>query len=247
MKKMKKIRTLFISDCHLGNKNAQAGKLLEVFKQYEFENLFIIGDFIDMTSLKRKFYWNEKHSTVIQKILKLSRHNINIILLPGNHDYYIRDIIKEQNINLGNILICNDYIYETIKGEKIYLVHGDCFDGFVATHKLLYLLGDIGYELSMKINTLYNWFRKLFGFNYWSFSAYLKSKVKNIISFLTEYKKAAYRTIKEKGCDSILMGHIHNPEIIQGQYYNTGDFVESCSYIIETLEGNLELHFNKQH
>jgi UDP-2,3-diacylglucosamine pyrophosphatase LpxH len=244
---MIKVKSLFISDIHLGNKNCQADKLLEVLKQYEFKNLFIIGDFIDMTALKRKFYWNQNHSTVIQKVLKLSRHDINVVYLIGNHDFYVRDIIKEGNINLGNILICDEYIYSSIKGEKILLVHGDCFDGFVATHKLLYLIGDLGYELSMKINLIYNKIRKLFGLNYWSFSAYMKKRVKNIIKFLTEYKKASMQLVKDKGCDSIMIGHTHSPDIIQGKYYNTGDFVESCSYIIEDLEGNIELKFINKH
>jgi UDP-2,3-diacylglucosamine pyrophosphatase LpxH len=244
---MQKIKSLFISYIHIGNKNSQCDKLLSVLKEYEFENLFIIGDFIDMTSLKKKFYWNENFSTVIQKILKLSRHKVNVVLLIGNHDFYLRSLIQEQNINLGNILICDEYIYDSIKGEKIYLVHGDCFDGFVATHKILYLIGDFGYELSMRINKIYNKIRKMFGLNYWSFSAYLKRKVKNIIKFLTEYKKASMILVKEKECDSLLMGHTHSPEIIQGEYYNTGDFVESCSYIIEDLEGNLELRFITEH
>jgi UDP-2,3-diacylglucosamine pyrophosphatase LpxH len=200
-----------------------------------------------MTSLKRKFYWNQSHSTVIQKVLKLSRHDINVVYLIGNHDFYIRDLIKEGNINLGNILICDEYIYTTTKNEKILLVHGDCFDGFVATHKLLYLIGDLGYELSMKINFIYNKVRKLFGLNYWSFSAYMKKRVKNIIKFLTEYKKASMQLVKDKGCDSIMIGHTHSPDIIQGKYYNTGDFVESCSYIIEDLEGNIELKFINKH
>lgn len=244
---MQKIKTLFISDIHLGNKNSQADKLLEILKEYEFQNLFIIGDFIDMTAMKRKFYWNQNYSTVIQKILKLSRHNINVVYLVGNHDFYVRDLIKDGNINLGNILICDEFIYTTIKNEKILLIHGDYFDGFVATHKVLYLIGDLGYELSMKINWVYNKIRKLFGLNYWSLSAYIKKRVKNIIKFLTEYKKASKQLVIEKGCDSIMIGHTHSPEIILGEYYNTGDFVESCSYIIEDLEGNLELKFIDKH
>jgi UDP-2,3-diacylglucosamine pyrophosphatase LpxH len=244
---MQKIKTLFISDIHLGNKNSQAEKLLEVLKENDFENLFIIGDFIDMTAMKRKFYWNQTHSTVIQKILKLSRHNINVVYLIGNHDFYVRDLIREGNINIGNILICDEFIYTTMKNEKILLIHGDYFDGFVATHKILYLIGDLGYELSMKINWVYNKIRKLLGLNYWSFSAYLKKKVKNIIKFLTEYKKASMQLVKDKACDSIMIGHTHSPEIILGEYYNTGDFCESCSYIIEDLEGNLELKFINKH
>jgi UDP-2,3-diacylglucosamine pyrophosphatase LpxH len=240
-----KIKSLFISDIHLGNSNSQADKLLEVLKIYEFENLFIVGDFIDMTSLKRKYYWNQNHSTVIQKVLRLSRKEIKIVYLVGNHDYYIRSVIEDGNILFGNILICDEYIYQTQKGEKIYLVHGDCFDGFVRISPWLYWLGDVAYELSMTINKVYNWFRRLFKLEYWSFSAYMKTKVKDAIKFLAEYKKLSELKIQEKGCDSIMIGHTHNPEIIEGKYYNTGDFCESCSYIIEDLEGNLKLMFMK--
>jgi len=240
-----KIKSLFISDIHLGNPNCQADKLLKVFKDYEFENLFIIGDFIDMTYMKRKFYWNQDHSTVIQKVLRLSRKGVKVVYILGNHDYFVRSVIEEENIFFGEILITNDYIYETLNGEKIYLVHGDCFDGFVRIAPWLYWLGDVSYELSIKINKIYNWFRRLFKLEYWSFSAYMKKKVKNAVSFLSEYKKISQKTIDEKGCDSIMIGHTHNPEIIEGEYYNTGDWVESYSYIIEDTDGKIKLLYVK--
>ena len=240
-----KIKSLFISDIHLGNPNCQADKLLKVFKDYEFENLFIIGDFIDMTYMKRKFYWNQDHSTVIQKVLRLSRKGVKVVYILGNHDYFVRSVIEEENIFFGEILITNDYIYETLNGEKIYLVHGDCFDGFVRIAPWLYWLGDVSYELSIKINKIYNWFRRLFKLEYWSFSAYMKKKVKNAVSFLSEYKKISQKTIEEKGCDSIMIGHTHNPEIIEGEYYNTGDWVESYSYIIEDTDGKIKLLYVK--
>ena len=238
---MEKIKSLFISDLHLGNPNSQASKVLDVFKKYEFENLFIVGDFIDMTHLKRKFYWIQDHSTVIQKVLKYSKKNVNVVYLIGNHDYYLRNLIEDGNINIGNILICNEYVYK-VKNESIYITHGDCFDGFIRVHPLLYWIGDKSYELSIRINKLYNFIRKLLGMNYWSLSAYLKNKVKNVIKFLAEYKKISEMMIKEKKCDSIMMGHIHDPCISKG-YYNTGDFMESCSYIIETTDNELKLMF----
>lgn len=242
---MVKIKSLFISDIHLGNPNSQVDKLLLVLKNYEFENLFIIGDFIDMTYLKRKFYWNQDHSTVIQKVLRLSRKGCNVVYILGNHDFYIRSVIEEENIHFGKILICNEYIYTSLKEEQIYLTHGDCFDGFVRISPWLYWLGDVSYELSITINKIYNWFRKLANLEYWSFSAYMKSKVKSAIQFLNEYKKISQATIEKYNCDSIMIGHTHTPEIIQGEYYNTGDFCESCSYIIEDLEGNIKLEFVK--
>ena len=121
---MEKIKSLFISDLHLGNPNSQASKVLELFKQYEFENLFIVGDFIDMTYMKRKFFWNKDHLTIIQKILRLSRKGVHVFYIVGNHDAYVRHLIEDGNINLGDILICNEHVYESVKGEKIYITHG---------------------------------------------------------------------------------------------------------------------------
>lgn len=244
---MIKIKSLFISDIHLGNPNSQAEKLLEVFKKYEFENLFIIGDFIDLTFLKRKYYWNQNHSTVIQKVLRYDRKGVNVIYILGNHDHYLRTLIENsqledvKSIKLGNITICDEYIYKSLKGEKIYITHGDCFDGFIRVHPFLYWLGDTAYEFSIKINKIYNFFRKIFGLEYWSLSAYLKNNVKSILSFLSEYKKISQEKLKNENCDSLMMGHIHTPELDSGKYYNTGDFVETCSYIIELLNGEIKL------
>lgn len=242
---MEKIKTLFISDVHLGSVNSQASKLLDVFKKYEFEKLIIVGDFIDMTSLKRKFFWTQDHSTVIQKVLRLSRKEVEVVYIIGNHDFYIRDLIEEGPISIGEILICDEYIYETLKGERIFITHGDCFDGFIRLHPFLYVLGDKAYSLSMFINKYYNKIRKIFGFQYWSLSAYLKTRVKNAIKFISEYKNMSEARLKEVKCDSIMIGHTHTPEIELGKYYNTGDFCESCSYIIENLNGDIELRFIK--
>jgi UDP-2,3-diacylglucosamine pyrophosphatase LpxH len=241
---VKKVKTLFISDVHLGTSKSQPDKLLEVLKDYEFENLIIIGDFIDLTSLKKKFYWKPDHSTVIQKILRLSRKDVNIVYLLGNHDHFLRGLIQEQDINLGNILICDEYYYTTGKGEKIYICHGDQFDGFIRLHPFLYVLGDFAYELSFKINSIYNKFRKIFGMEYWSLSKYLKSKVKDAVSFVNDFKFLSIKKLEETKCDSIMIGHIHTPAIEKigdKNYYNTGDFCESCSFLYEDFSGDIKL------
>jgi UDP-2,3-diacylglucosamine pyrophosphatase LpxH len=241
---MEKIRTLFISDVHLGTKKCQAEKLLEVFRIYEFEHLVIVGDFIDLTSLKRKFYWKESHSTVIQKILRLSRKGVKVNYILGNHDHYLRGLIKESNLNIGDIEISDDIFYTTKKGETIYICHGDQFDGFIRLHPFLYMIGDFAYELSFKINTIYNKIRSVFGLEYWSLSKFLKSKVKDAISFVNDFKMLSLMKLEEVECDSIMIGHIHTPaieDLEEKKYYNTGDMVESCSYIIEDLDGNLKL------
>jgi UDP-2,3-diacylglucosamine pyrophosphatase LpxH len=236
-----KIKSLFISDIHLGNKNARVDLLLTVLKKYDFENLFIIGDFLDLTAMKKKFYWNQKSSSVIQKILKISKTK-NVIYLIGNHDYYIRSIIEDENIFLGKILICDHYIYES-DNTKYLIVHGDCFDSFVKTNPILYIIGDFLYETTIKINNIVAFFRKLLGYEYWSLSSYLKMKTKAVLKAITNYKETAYLFIKENECDAIIQGHTHTPEISQiydKKYYNTGDFVESCTYMIEK-DGKIEL------
>jgi len=239
-----KVKTLFISDVHLGTSKCQADKLLQVLKDYEFEELVIVGDFIDLTSLKRKFYWKPDHSTVIQKILRLSRKGTRVTYILGNHDYFLRGLIKEDNINLGDILICDEYFYQTSKGEMIYICHGDQFDGFIRLHPFLYVLGDWAYEMSFKINRIYNKVRRLFGLEYWSLSQYLKSKVKNAISFINDFKILSMKRLEEVNCDSIMIGHIHTPaieKIGEKNYYNTGDFCESCSFLYEDLSGDIKL------
>lgn len=239
-----KVKTLFISDIHLGNHKSQAGKLLEVLKEVEYENLVIVGDFIDLTSLKKKFYWNTDHSTVIQKILRSSRKGVNVTYILGNHDFYLRGLIKDENINIGDITICDEMYYETSKGEKIYICHGDQFDGFIRLHPFLYVLGDWAYEFSFKINKTYNWLRKMFGLDYWSLSQYLKYKVKNAITFINDFKILSLKKLDEVDCDSIMIGHIHTPaieKIGEKTYYNTGDFCESCSYLYEDLDGEIKL------
>lgn len=241
---MEKIKTLFISDVHLGTKKSQAAKLLDVFKKYEFQQLVIVGDFIDLTSLKRKFYWHEDHSTVIQKVLRMSRKGVKVSYILGNHDFYLRALIKDRNITLGEIEIMDQMFYITDRGEKIYICHGDQFDGFVRLHPFLYAIGDFAYELSFNINSFYNKIRKMFGLEYWSLSKFLKSKVKDAVSFINDFKRLSMMKISDLGCDSIMIGHIHTPAIEEEdgkRYYNTGDFCESCSYMIEDLDGCIKL------
>ena len=239
-----KVKTLFVYDIHLGNHKSQPEKLLEVLRDYEYENLVIVGDFIDLTSLKKKFYWNANHSTVIQKVLRASRKGVNVTYILGNHDFYLRGLIKDENINIGDITICDEMYYETSKGEKIYICHGDQFDGFIRLHPFLYVLGDWAYEFSFKINKAYNWLRKIVGLEYWSLSQYLKYKVKNAITFINDFKILSLRKLDEVDCDSIMIGHIHTPaieKIGEKTYYNTGDFCETCSYLYEDLDGDIKL------
>jgi UDP-2,3-diacylglucosamine pyrophosphatase LpxH len=243
------IKTLFISDVHLGTSKCNAKLLLEVLKEYDMKELVIVGDFIDLTALKKKFYWKSEFSTVIQKILRLSRKGVKVTYILGNHDFYLRGLIEESNLCIGEIELCDEYLYTTSNGEKIYICHGDQFDGFIRLHPFLYRLGDTAYEFSFKINKVYNFFRKkVFGMQEWSLSSFLKSKVKGAISFINDFKILAEKTAIDKKTNAIMIGHIHTPAIEKMgsvTYYNTGDFCESCSFLIETNDGDIKLLYKK--
>ena len=156
----------------------------------------------------------------------------------------VENVLDQKNIGnaVVNIILMSDSEIHKINNERIYITHGDQFDGYIIIHPFLYWLGDNAYELSIKINKVYNFFRKIFGYDYWSLSQHLKDKVKNVIQFIGEYKKWSELKLKEVQCDSILMGHTHSAKVIKKKYYNTGDFVESCTYLIEDYKGEIILN-----
>lgn len=238
-----KIKSIFVSDIHLGSKFSQVKKLNQILEFYDFENIFLIGDIFDGWKMKKTFFWDESKNIFIQKILNYSKNKVNVVYLTGNHDEFLR----KYNINqIGNILVCDEYIYK-IHGRKILILHGDFFDNLCNTFGLLYYLGDSLYTVALHFNKFTNFIRKKLGFRYYPISSLLKRKVKMAIKAIDNFEYAASQYCKEKKCSDIIIGHIHHPEIykdIDGiKYHNTGDFVESCSFIIEKYNGELELIF----
>lgn len=236
-------RSIFISDFHLGTKDSQAKSLLEFLKNNESENLFLVGDIIDGWSLRRKMYWPQEHSDVVQKILRKARKNTNVFYIIGNHDEFLRKFIP---ISLGErLLLMNEYQYTDLKGRKIEVVHGDAFDSITMNKKWLALLGDVIYQFLLRINRPLNSVRRFIGYRrYWSLSKYLKQKVKKSVQFIDNYEKVLSDYAKNKKLDGILCGHIHHAEIRQmGSvlYLNSGDWVESCTALVETLDGEWQL------
>lgn len=241
----KKIRSLFISDIHLGSIGCKSEELIFFLKRYKFENLYLIGDIIDFWKLRSKFYWSQSQTNLLKKLLDLSKKNINIVWIPGNHDEILRDYL-EYNINFGNIKIKGEEVYDSLKNGKIWIIHGDKFDGIVKYSKWLCYIGDILYTWLLYVNHYFNKFRNIFGMKYWSLSLFLKQRTKQAMMFINEYEKAISMECKRKNYSGVICGHIHKPEIktINGIfYYNTGDWVESCSAIIEDYDGNFSLIF----
>ncbi|WP_417822172.1 UDP-2,3-diacylglucosamine diphosphatase [Terasakiella sp.] len=237
----KKYRSIFISDIHLGTAGCKADYLLDFLKQTESENLYLVGDIVDGWRLRRSWYWPQSHNDVVQKILRKARKGTNVVFIPGNHDAFVRPYVEH---DFGDIQVHDEMVHETADGKKLLVIHGDEFDVVVKYAKWLAVLGDGAYGVALKVNDYFNWVRAKFGYGYWSLSAYLKFKVKNAVQFIADFETALAEVARKRDIDGIVCGHIHHPEIrdIDGVLYcNDGDWVESCSALVEHADGRLEI------
>ncbi|WP_425403072.1 UDP-2,3-diacylglucosamine diphosphatase [Hwanghaeella sp.] len=236
-----KYRTIWISDTHLGTRGCKAEYLLDFLKHTQSEKLYLVGDIIDGWRLKRSWYWNDTQTAVIQEILRKTRQGTEVIYVPGNHDEVLRDYL---GLMVGGVKVRDLVEHETGDGRRFLVIHGDQFDGVVRYAKWLALLGDWAYNLLLWMNDHFNKTRKLLGLPYWSLSAYLKHKVKNAVEFISCFEEAVAHEAKKRKADGVICGHIHHPEIRQIDgilYCNDGDWVESCTALVEQTDGRLEI------
>ena len=238
-------RSIFISDLHLGTPGCQADALLIFLKTYTCDNLYLVGDIVDGWQLRRKWYWPQSHNDVVQKLLRKARKGCRVIFVPGNHDEFGRHFLDH---SFGGIEILEEAVHITADGKKLWVIHGDYFDGVIQCAKWLAYVGDNLYEFTLKLNRYLNHLRARMGMPYWSLSAYLKLKVKKAVNFISDFEVAVANEARKLGYHGAICGHIHQAEIrnIDGILYcNDGDWVESCTALVEHADGRLEiLRFN---
>lgn len=239
---MHKVRTIFLSDVHLGIRPCQADQLLEFLRNYSAQELFLLGDIIDFQALSRNLYWTTAHNTVVQKILRRARHGEKIVLVPGNHDHVLREYV---GATFGDIRIAADWIHTAADGKRYLLVHGDAYDPVSGCHRLLAMLGDVSYTLLLRLNRHLAWMRRRIGMDgYWSLSAYVKHRIKRAAAYIDDYESAVAHAARSHDVDGVICGHIHAPTIktIRGlSYINCGDWVDSCTAIVEHFDGRMQL------
>jgi UDP-2,3-diacylglucosamine pyrophosphatase LpxH len=237
----KHYRAIFISDLHLGTPGCQAEALLEFLKTHSCDTLYLVGDIIDGWQLRRKWYWPQAHNDVVQKLLRKARKGCRVVYVPGNHDEFARDFLDH---SFGGVEVVEQAVHVTADGKKLWVIHGDYFDGVIQFAKWLAYVGDTLYEWALKANRHLNYMRGRMGMPYWSLSAYLKLKVKKAVNFISDFEVAVAHEAKKLGYDGVVCGHIHHAEIreIDGVLYcNDGDWVESLSTLVEHHDGRLEI------
>jgi UDP-2,3-diacylglucosamine pyrophosphatase LpxH len=234
-------RSVWISDVHLGTKGCKADFLLEFLRTTHSDYLYLVGDMIDGWRLKRGWFWPQAHNDVVQKLLRKARKGTRVIYVPGNHDEFARDYVGH---SFGAIEVVDEPIHETADGRRLLVVHGDAFDGVVCYARWLAVLGDHAYTVALAVNHWFNQARRRLGYPYWSLSAYLKYKVKNAVRFIGDYESAVVEAARARGVDGVVCGHIHHAELRDQDgclYANCGDWVESCSALVEHADGRLEV------
>ena len=237
---VRRVRAAWISDVHLGTKTSNAEALLRFLRDYDCEKLYVVGDLIDIWQLRRGRYWPQMHNDVIQKILRKARKGVPVVYIPGNHDEFVSTF----GGSYGNISIQQHAIHVTADGRRILVIHGHELDTVVQNAKWLAYLGDVGYQFLLSLNPTINFVRRRFGLGYWSLSAYAKKRVKDAVSFIGEFEKAIVRYAEKFRVDAVLCGHIHSAAVHQFAgvtYYNCGDWVESCTAMVEQPDGTVEL------
>ncbi len=237
----KKYRTIFISDVHLGTRGCKAHFLLDFLKHNDADKIYLVGDIVDAWRLKRSWYWPQSHNDVVQTVLRKANKGAKVIYVPGNHDELLRDYIGH---SFGKVELVREAIHETADGRRLLVLHGDKFDAIVRHAHQLAHLGDWAYTMALGLNTWLNIARRRLGFGYWSLSAYLKNKVKNAVKYIDSFELTVAEEARRRDVDGVICGHIHKAEIreVNGILYcNDGDWVESCTAMVEHMDGRLEI------
>jgi UDP-2,3-diacylglucosamine pyrophosphatase LpxH len=243
-------KTVFLSDFHLASKKAKTKPLIAFLKNNEFDNIFLVGDIIDIWRFKQAFSMNSEkqnhHMEVIERLLKLSRKGTKVHYIYGNHDEFMAKFVGHQIF--GNVSLSERMDYTMENGKKLLILHGHQFD-FLTKYPVsssLYKMGDWGYEFLLDLNDIFNWCRRIVGMRYWSISKYIKIKVKRAAQFIESFEEVICRYAKDKKYDGVVCGHIHDPKIrdINGIIYaNCGCWTEkdNCTFLFENDKSELEL------
>lgn len=234
-------RTIFLSDLHLGSSAARAQDLSRFLKRVKCSRLYLVGDVLDMWRLRKRWYWPADHNDVLRRILKMTRKGTEVIYIPGNHDEAARQYL---DMEFGGVKLKPLDVHTTADGRRFLITHGDQYDLVIQNSRLLSMLGGIAYEWLIRLNVWYNKARSGVGMKYWSFSQFVKLKVKKACTFISRFEHSLIEEARRRGLDGVVCGHIHKAErrVDDGiEYLNCGDWVESCTALVEHMDGRMEI------
>lgn len=241
MKDKLQVRTVILSDVHLGTPDCKIDEVIHFLRNVRCEKLILNGDIIDGWNLARGGNWNKAHTRFVRIILKrLEKRDTEVVYLRGNHDDILSRFLP---LTFANLVVDEEHVHAGLRGNYLVL-HGDVFDTVTKNVVWLAHLGDRGYRLLLWLNRIYNQWRAWRGQEYWSLSRAIKARVKEAVSHISRFEEHIVRLAQQRGCVGVMCGHIHTPadKRIGGIHYlNSGDWVESLTAIVEHVDGRFEL------
>ena len=237
----RRYRSIFISDLHLGTRGCRSDFLVSFLRSVDCKQLYLVGDIVDGWRLRKSWYWDDGHDEVIRLILQMARQGTEVTYIPGNHDELFRDWL---GLEVAGVKLMREAEHEAADGRRFLVIHGDEFDGVIRYAKVIAHLGDWAYDTALVLNRWFNMARRRFGYPYWSLSQWLKRQVKEAVKAIDRFEIALATEAKRRGLQGVICGHIHHAEMrmVQGVLYiNDGDWVESCTALVEHADGRFEL------
>lgn len=235
------VRTVWLSDLHLGSKDCQADYLQDFLRRVECETLYLLGDIVDLWAMRRRFLWPAAHQEVLRLIMHKARHGTRVVYIPGNHDEAVREFIGQC---FAQVEIAGEACHTTADGRRLLLLHGDVLDverhlGFVSR-----FAGDAAYDLLMWLHRWANRARKWMKLPYLQLASSIKGRIGYARAAIAVFRRAALAEARRRGFDGVVCGHIHHSEIVEENglvYCNDGDWIESCTALIEDSCGVLKV------
>ena len=237
----RRFRSIWISDVHLGTRGCADRMLIDFLDHCDSDYLYLVGDIIDGWQLKRRFYWPERHNAIVRRVLKRAKRGSRVIYIPGNHDEMFRQF---SGLDFGGVEIRRSAIHLTADGRRLLVLHGDEFDAVVMGQRWLAFLGDAAYNFLLRLNVVINAVRRRLDLPFWSLSAHAKHKVKDAVAFISRFEETVATAARKRGVDGVVCGHIHTADMSDYDgiaYFNDGDWVESCTALVEHENGEMEI------
>jgi UDP-2,3-diacylglucosamine pyrophosphatase LpxH len=241
VKNLLRVRTVILSDVHLGSPNSKVREVNHFLRHVRCAKLILNGDIIDGWKLKQGGHWPKTHTRFIRLILKkLEKKDTEVVYLRGNHDDVLANFLP---LEFEGLSVVEEHVHEGV--QRRYLVlHGDVFD--TVTKNLVWLahLGDWGYSFLLRLNRAYNVWRAWRGKEYWSLSKAIKARVKSAVNHVSNFEEHIAALAKQRGCAGVMCGHIHTPadkQLGDVHYLNSGDWVESLTALVEHFDGRMEI------